>query len=115
MLEAIRDAGGTLVYVLGIGARRHREARRRAPRRRSPTSPTSSMSELFGGPLLTEFSRSLTRARVQQYQRYFSDADRVLILLHNDPGPRRDGQRPRAAQRAAAHEDDGHHRRACRA
>ena len=45
------------------------------------------MSELFGGPLLTEFSRSLTKARVQQYQRYFSDADRVLILLHNDPDP----------------------------
>ncbi len=45
------------------------------------------MSELFGGPLLTEFSRSLTRARVQQYQRYFTDADRVLILLHNDPDP----------------------------
>ena len=31
--------------------------------------------------------RSLTRARVQQYQRYFEDADRVLILLHNDPDP----------------------------
>jgi nanoRNase/pAp phosphatase (c-di-AMP/oligoRNAs hydrolase) len=46
-----------------------------------------SMSELFGGPLLTEFSRSLTRARVQQYQRYFSDADRVLIMLHHDPDP----------------------------
>jgi nanoRNase/pAp phosphatase (c-di-AMP/oligoRNAs hydrolase) len=45
------------------------------------------MSELFGGPLLTEFSRSLTRARVQQYQRYFSDAERVLIMLHNDPDP----------------------------
>ena len=45
------------------------------------------MAELFGGPLRTEFSRSLTRARVQQYQRYFSDADRVLILLHNDPDP----------------------------
>src|ERR671937_1746148 len=45
------------------------------------------MSELFGGPLLTEFSRSLTRARVQQYQRYFSDAERVLIMLHNEPDP----------------------------
>jgi nanoRNase/pAp phosphatase (c-di-AMP/oligoRNAs hydrolase) len=45
------------------------------------------MSELFGGPLLTEFGRSLTRARVQQYQRYFSDAERVLIMLHNDPDP----------------------------
>ena len=40
-----------------------------------------------GGPLLTEFARSLTRARVQQYQRYFSDAERVLIMLHNDPDP----------------------------
>jgi nanoRNase/pAp phosphatase (c-di-AMP/oligoRNAs hydrolase) len=29
----------------------------------------------------------LTRARVLQYQRYFSDADRVLIMLHNDPDP----------------------------
>ena len=24
---------------------------------------------------------------MQQYQRFFSDADRVLILLHNDPDP----------------------------
>jgi nanoRNase/pAp phosphatase (c-di-AMP/oligoRNAs hydrolase) len=29
----------------------------------------------------------MTRARVQQFQRYFNDADRVLILLHNDPDP----------------------------
>jgi nanoRNase/pAp phosphatase (c-di-AMP/oligoRNAs hydrolase) len=29
----------------------------------------------------------MTRARVQQYQRYLADADRVLILLHNDPDP----------------------------
>ena len=48
---------------------------------------TFDLPELSGRPLLTEFSRSLTRARVQQYQRYFSDADRVLILLHNDPDP----------------------------
>src|SRR5260370_15974713 len=45
------------------------------------------MAELFGGPWRTESSSWLTRARVQQYQRYFSDADRVLILLHNDPDP----------------------------
>jgi nanoRNase/pAp phosphatase (c-di-AMP/oligoRNAs hydrolase) len=36
---------------------------------------------------LIEFSRSLTRLKVQQYQRFFNDADRVLILLHNDPDP----------------------------
>src|SRR5437867_3454302 len=86
MLEAVRDAGGTLVYVLGIGAA--------SPATRAdelhaefPDVAYLSIAELFGGPLLTEFSRSLTRARVQQYQRYFSDADRVLIMLHNDPDP----------------------------
>src|SRR3954464_674261 len=86
ILEAVRDAGGTLVYVLGVGtgstARRTEEFHSEFP-----DVAYLSMSELFGGPLLTEFSRSLTRARVQQYQRYFSDADRVLIMLHNDPDP----------------------------
>jgi nanoRNase/pAp phosphatase (c-di-AMP/oligoRNAs hydrolase) len=86
VLEAIRDAGGTLVYVLGVGAT---ATARRADELRDgfPDVAYLVMSELFGGPLLTEFSRSLTRARVQQYQRYFTDADRVLILLHNDPDP----------------------------
>jgi nanoRNase/pAp phosphatase (c-di-AMP/oligoRNAs hydrolase) len=86
MLEAVRDAGGTLVYVLGIGAQ---ATGKRADEFHAefPDVTYLSMSELFGGPLLTEFSRSMTRARVQQYQRYFSDAERVLILLHNDPDP----------------------------
>ena len=81
IVDAVRDAGGTLVYVLGIGAERE------DARAEFPDVAYLSMSELFGGPLLTEFSRSLTRARVQQYQRFFSDADRVLIMLHNDPDP----------------------------
>jgi nanoRNase/pAp phosphatase (c-di-AMP/oligoRNAs hydrolase) len=86
ILEAIRDAGGTLVYILGIGAT---ATSKRAEEFHAefPDVAYLSMSELFGGPLLTEFSRSLTRARVHQYQRYFSDADRVLIMLHNDPDP----------------------------
>src|SRR5215510_5243844 len=86
ILEAVRDAGGTLVYVLGIGPT---ATERRADEFRAefPDVAYLAMSELFGGPLVTEFSRSLTRARVQQYQRYFSDADRVLIMLHNDPDP----------------------------
>src|SRR5262245_50277184 len=86
ILEAVRDAGGTLVYVLGIGSG---ATAKRAEEFHTDFPDVSylSMSELFGGPLLTEFSRSLTRARVQQYQRYFSDADRVLIMLHNDPDP----------------------------
>ena len=86
ILEAVRDAGGTLTYMLGVGAS---ATARRAEEFHTefPDVAYLAMSELFGGPLLTEFSRSLTRARVQQYQRYFSDADRVLIMLHNDPDP----------------------------
>src|SRR5579872_6734293 len=86
ILEAVRDAGGTLVYVLGIGAA---ATTKRAEEFHAefPDVAYLSMAELFGRPLLTEFSRSLTRARVQQYQRYFSDADRVLIMLHHDPDP----------------------------
>jgi nanoRNase/pAp phosphatase (c-di-AMP/oligoRNAs hydrolase) len=86
ILEAVRDAGGALVYVLGVGAG---PATRRLDQLHAqfPDVAFLSMAELFGGPLLTEFSRSLTRARVLQYQRYFADADRVLILLHNDPDP----------------------------
>jgi nanoRNase/pAp phosphatase (c-di-AMP/oligoRNAs hydrolase) len=86
ILEAVRDAGGTLIYVLNIGTTAAHK-REDEFHEEFPDVSYLSMSELFGGPLLTEFSRSLTRARVQQYQRYFSDADRVLILLHNDPDP----------------------------
>jgi len=86
VLEAVRDAGGTLVYVLGIGAIAT-DRRAEAFHDDFPDVAYLSMSQLFGGPLMTEFSRSLTRARVQQYQRYFSDAERVLIMLHNEPDP----------------------------
>ena len=87
ILEAVRDAGGTLVYVLGIGLGAQLAERPEALHAAFPDVVYLSMAELFGGPLLTEFSRSLTRAKVAQYQRYFSDAERVLILLHNDPDP----------------------------
>jgi nanoRNase/pAp phosphatase (c-di-AMP/oligoRNAs hydrolase) len=82
----VRDAGGTLVYILGIGAA---ATSKRAEEFHTefPDVAYLAMSELFGNPLVTEFSRSLTRARVQQYQRYLSDADRILIMLHNDPDP----------------------------
>jgi nanoRNase/pAp phosphatase (c-di-AMP/oligoRNAs hydrolase) len=85
-LEAVRDAGGALVYVLGIGGE---ATAKRAEELQAdfPDVAYLSMSQLFGGPLLTEFARSLTRARVLQYQRYFNDADKVLIVLHNDPDP----------------------------
>ena len=86
VLNNIRDAGGTLIYVLGVGTGASAE-REEEIKSEFPDVTYLAMAELFGGPLLTEFGRSLTRARVQQYQRYFADADRVLILLHNDPDP----------------------------
>src|SRR6476659_3100611 len=63
------------------------ESRAEAIKEQFPDVSYLSLSELFEAPLLTEFSRSLTRARVQQYQRYLTDADRILILLHNEPDP----------------------------
>ncbi|HEV2671515.1 MAG TPA: DHH family phosphoesterase, partial [Gemmatimonadales bacterium] len=85
-LEAIRDAGAALVYVIGVGfgdPHKHEEGLRTV----FPEVNYLPIAELFGQPLLIEFSRSLTRLKVQQYQRFFNDADRVLILLHNDPDP----------------------------
>jgi nanoRNase/pAp phosphatase (c-di-AMP/oligoRNAs hydrolase) len=86
ILEAIWDAGGTLVYVLGVGTSDSRK-REEDLKAQFPELNYLALPELFGGPLLTEFSRSLTRLKVQQYQRFLSDADRILILLHNDPDP----------------------------
>ncbi len=86
MIDAIRDAGGALIYVLGVGTA-DKQKREEAIRAQFPDVSYLSLSELFEAPLLTEFSRALTRARVQQYQRYLADADRILILLHNEPDP----------------------------
>jgi nanoRNase/pAp phosphatase (c-di-AMP/oligoRNAs hydrolase) len=87
VLEAARDAGATLVYVLRVGPQG--TAAKRIEEIRSEFTDVNdfTLPELLAPALLTELSRSLTRARVQQYQRYFADADRVLILLHNDPDP----------------------------
>jgi nanoRNase/pAp phosphatase (c-di-AMP/oligoRNAs hydrolase) len=82
ILDAIRDAGGTLIYVLHtgkVGANLRMDG--------DGDLTHLSVAELLRPTLVTELSRSMTRARVQQYQRYFADADRVLILLHNDPDP----------------------------
>jgi nanoRNase/pAp phosphatase (c-di-AMP/oligoRNAs hydrolase) len=86
IIESIRDAGASLVYVLGVGIS-HAKTREEELKSQFPDLYYLTLSELFGGPLLTEFSRSITRLKVQQYQRFLSDADRVLILLHNDPDP----------------------------
>ncbi|HWQ00392.1 MAG TPA: DHH family phosphoesterase [Vicinamibacterales bacterium] len=84
MVDAIRDAGGTLIYVL---RRPGRAARGDEAKQALEDVTILEFGELIGPTLVTELNRSLTRAKVQQYQRYFADADRVLILLHNDPDP----------------------------
>jgi nanoRNase/pAp phosphatase (c-di-AMP/oligoRNAs hydrolase) len=83
-LTAIRDAGGSLVYVLHLLPA---TARRDDLKSVGPELTHLDLAELLGPALTTELGRSLTRARVQQYQRYFEDAGRVLILLHNEPDP----------------------------
>jgi nanoRNase/pAp phosphatase (c-di-AMP/oligoRNAs hydrolase) len=85
ILSAIRDAGGTLTYVLHTGPRNPKAADEL--RAEFTDLADIELAELLRPTLVTELSRSMTRARVQQYQRYFADADRVLILLHNDPDP----------------------------
>ena len=86
IIESVRDAGVSLVYVVGVGIS-HAKTREDELKSQFPDLYYLTLSELFGEPLLTEFSRSITRLKVQQYQRFLSDADRVLILLHNDPDP----------------------------
>ena len=86
ILRAIIDAGATLVYVLAVTGH-EKSSRIDEWRNEFPEVCPISLSDLLKNPLLTALGRSFTRARVQQYQRYFSDADRVLILLHNDPDP----------------------------
>ena len=52
VLQAIRDAGGTLVYVLDTGVRRPGK-REEQSRQAFPEITRLSLAELFGGPLLT--------------------------------------------------------------
>ena len=85
ILETLADAGAVLTYLLDVGERRPK---------RSDDCPTAfpevsvlGLGDLLKGSLLGALGRALTRSRVQQYQRYFADADRVLILLHHDPDP----------------------------
>jgi nanoRNase/pAp phosphatase (c-di-AMP/oligoRNAs hydrolase) len=86
IVSAIRDAGGSLLYILHVAGPPNRRGQDEL-RAVFPEVTHLDFAELLAMPLTTELGRSLTRARVQQYQRYFADADRVLILLHNEPDP----------------------------
>jgi nanoRNase/pAp phosphatase (c-di-AMP/oligoRNAs hydrolase) len=84
-LSALRDAGATLIYVLQVGVKTGRQPE--DYKDEFPEVTDVAMGELLRPTLTAELSRAVTRAKVQQYQRYLADADRVLILLHNDPDP----------------------------
>ena len=86
-VEAIRNAGCTLVYLLDVGHPLSPKRKQEEQQTRFPEVGHLALSSLLRGALSAELDRSMTRARVQQYQRYLADADRVLILLHNDPDP----------------------------
>ena len=81
VLRAVTDAGTGLIYVLSVTEQAANWVDD------FPEVARLTLSDLVKGSLQDSLGRSFTRARVQQYQRYFSDADRVLILLHNDPDP----------------------------
>jgi hypothetical protein len=87
IIDAAHDAGGTLIYVLGASGGPAAHKREQQIKKRFPDISYLTPGELFGSALAIEFSRSLTRLRVQQYRHYLADARRVLILLHNDPDP----------------------------
>ena len=86
IVTAVRDAGGSLLYLLDVDGSVQRKNMDEL-RAVVPELSQLDLADLLAPTLTTELGRSLTRARVQQYQRYFADADRVLILIHNEPDP----------------------------
>lgn len=86
IVATVQEAGGSLIYILRIGGAKKRKGGEDVCSAFSEVTDID-LGDLVSPTLTAELSRSLTRAKVQQYQRYFADADRVLILLHNDPDP----------------------------
>ena len=112
IVDAVRDAGGTLIYVLHTGKRGGQRPRRRARRRRR--SRTSSCRTAAADPGHRAEPIDDARARPAVPALFRRRRPRP------DPAPqrsrpRRAGQRSRAAQPAAPDEDDGDHRRDARA
>ena len=64
ILEAIHDAGGTLIYVLGVGENASTK-RTDELRAQFPEVAHLGMANLLRGSLLNELGRSITRTKVQ--------------------------------------------------
>ena len=86
-IDTIRDAGATLVYLLDAEQPRSPKQQERQRQLVASGATRLALADLLRGSLGAALERSITRARVEQYQRYLADADRILILLHNDPDP----------------------------
>src|SRR4030095_14351980 len=77
VLEAVTRPAGTLSSVRGTSPADIR--RTEELRADFPEVTTLTLAELTGPALLSELGRSVTRQRVQQYQRDLDGADRILI------------------------------------
>ena len=84
VLQAVRAAGGTLMWVLGTSPD---DAKRAEIAQTFPEITSLTLAELTGPPLLIELGRSVTRQRVQQYQRYSVGCRSRADPAHNDPDP----------------------------
>jgi len=84
IVGAASKAGTSLIYVLLVGKHTSDQTTQASA---FENVSTLALSELTKAPLINALDQSLTRSLVKQYQRHFEDADRILILLHNDPDP----------------------------
>ena len=84
-IDTVRDAGGNLIYLLDVGHPSRTYNGR--PHKTIVGTSRLALTKRLGEILHTDLERSMTRARVEQYQRHMADADRVLIVLHNEPDP----------------------------
>ena len=85
VIEAIRTPAAPSSYALGVAALTATSGRRLS-RRTFPTCRISAVRAVRG-PAAHRVRPRAHAGQGQQYQRYLSDADRILILLHNEPDP----------------------------
>ena len=109
VLEAVRDAGGALVWVLGTSPEDADRADG-AARRRFPRSPASRWPSSPGRRSLTELGRSRHPAARAAVPALLQRRRPRAHPAAQRSRPRRHRQRPGAAQHAAPHAADGDHR-----
>ena len=84
IIDTASKVGTSLVYVLLVGKHTNDQSNKASALK---NVSTLALSELTKESLISTLDQSLTRSLVKQYQRHFENADRILILLHNEPDP----------------------------